>query len=122
MHIVSFNREMYTDVATAITKPGGLAVLGVLFKQESRGMLLKSMGDFLKALPSVKEPHKQVSIPAFKPGGLLGGHTSSFYRYRGSLTTPPCTENVIWTVLHDKIPVSAQQVYKLYFSYIRSKF
>ncbi|KAG1369696.1 alpha carbonic anhydrase 1, chloroplastic [Cocos nucifera] len=30
---------------------------------------------------------------------VLKRHTNKYYRYFGSLTTPPCTENVIWTIL-----------------------
>ncbi|KMZ73116.1 hypothetical protein ZOSMA_153G00080 [Zostera marina] len=33
-----------------------------------------------------------------------------YYRYMGSLTTPPCTEGVIWTVMEQIRPISAKQV------------
>ncbi len=33
-----------------------------------------------------------------------------YYRYGGSLTTPPCTSGLVWTVFEHKIPISHRQV------------
>lgn len=35
---------------------------------------------------------------------------TNYYRYKGSLTTPGCTEAVIWTLFEDPIPLSMEQV------------
>ena len=37
---------------------------------------------------------------------------TGYFRYIGSLTTPPCTEGIIWTVYNTKINISASQVIK----------
>lgn len=36
----------------------------------------------------------------------------SYYSYFGSYTTPPCHEGVLWTIMHDPIEVSAEQIKK----------
>lgn len=41
---------------------------------------------------------------------MLPENLSHFYRYQGSLTTPPCSESVIWTVFHSPIVLSHTQV------------
>lgn len=46
----------------------------------------------------------------FSPSELLPENRNSFFRYHGSLTTPPCTESVIWTIFHETNPISKSQV------------
>lgn len=33
-----------------------------------------------------------------------------YYRYQGSLTTPACSEAVVWTIFEEPIPLSREQV------------
>lgn len=40
----------------------------------------------------------------------LQKRTGSYFRYMGSLTTPPCTENVIWNILGKVRQISKEQV------------
>lgn len=44
---------------------------------------------------------------------LLPKKTSSFYNYMGSLTTPPCSEGVLWFIFDHAITVSTQQLIQL---------
>ncbi|CAF4396135.1 unnamed protein product, partial [Adineta steineri] len=37
----------------------------------------------------------------------------SFIRYMGSLTTPPCSEGVIWTIFTNTIPINEDSVNQL---------
>lgn len=42
--------------------------------------------------------------------GFLSPNTSAFYTYRGSLTMPPCSEAVTWTVFDRLLDVGEEQV------------
>jgi carbonic anhydrase len=33
-----------------------------------------------------------------------------FYRYDGSLTTPPCTPDILWSVMQTPVEMSAGQI------------
>ena len=49
------------------------------------------------------------AVAAINPNGLLPAKLG-YYRYPGSLTTPPCSEVVEWLVLTDPIQVAAADV------------
>ncbi|KAE8654445.1 Detected protein of unknown function [Hibiscus syriacus] len=54
---------------------------------------------------------RQPDIPLLSINPEKVGFTdSSYYRYNGSLTVPPCTEGVIWTVFQEIKQVSRGQV------------
>lgn len=48
----------------------------------------------------------------FRLGTLLPhvAQLSRYYRYQGSLTTPDCSEAVIWTVFEEPVGISREQV------------
>ncbi|KAJ9184486.1 hypothetical protein P3X46_004206 [Hevea brasiliensis] len=57
-----------------------------------------------------QNPHIPLGIVDSK---LVGKKTRKYYRYMGSLTTPPCTENVVWHILGKTRTVTEKQVQTL---------
>ncbi|VDN97690.1 unnamed protein product [Rodentolepis nana] len=116
MHIVSYDYELYESFAEAAKGFEGLAVLGLVFHEDSeievQNTMLYRMGEFLKMVDKIKTPMAEVNLTAFPLNALLdiGRGSTRFYRYEGSLTTPPCTENVYWTVFATSIPVTPSQL------------
>lgn len=51
-----------------------------------------------------------VTLPDFKLRHLMPMMFGDYFRYDGSLTTPPCYQSVQWTVFWQKIPISSVQV------------
>ena len=49
----------------------------------------------------------------FNLSQLMKANERQFFRYTGSLTTPPCTEGVIWTIFTNKIPIEEKSLNKL---------
>jgi carbonic anhydrase len=91
---------------------GTLAVLGILFDRQ------RDDNPYLNDLLSVLNRTVNTSISVEQQidlSRLLPTSPSPrFYRYNGSLTTPPCTEGVIWTLLTRTVPMSSYQVRALF--------
>lgn len=69
----------------------------------------------IEALEQVVKSDTTTSLPElFSPEELLPQDITHFFRYYGSLTTPPCLESVVWTVLKTSIPISKEQVWELH--------
>jgi carbonic anhydrase len=84
---------------------GALAVVGVLMETGKPNAVLNKVVSTMpqKAGPAVK------ADAAIDPNGLLPRRLG-YYRYEGSLTTPPCSETVDWLLLTDPIQVADTDV------------
>lgn len=60
--------------------------------------------------PVRSPPGQMTSVPPFSVKELLPAELAQFFRYNGSLTTPPCYQSVLWTVFSQKVQISAKQV------------
>lgn len=81
---------------------GGLGVVGVLMRP---GRANKVFAKIVATMPAQEGPPVKAD-PAIDPNLLLPIRRS-YYRYEGSLTTPPCSETVDWMLL--TVPMQVAQ-------------
>ncbi|MBV2235013.1 MAG: carbonic anhydrase family protein [Sterolibacterium sp.] len=84
---------------------GQLAYLAILLEKGDAHPLIQTLWNNLP-LEVGQELLPEVSID---PASLLP-ENRAYWTYMGSLTTPPCTENVLWLVLKQPVQVSPEQV------------
>lgn len=85
---------------------GRLAVVAVLMDPGAENPFIQTLWNHLPL-----ERNETVAPPgvAIDPATFLP-EDRRYYTYMGSLTTPPCTENVQWLVLKQPVQVSAEQI------------
>ena len=93
-------------VAHLVHKAGDnkLAVVGVLFKLGKENAALKPIFDNLPPKDPMTRP-----LNVFNPADLIPADPT-YFGYVGSLTTPPCSEDVKWHVMKTPIEISYAQL------------
>ena len=101
------NGKAYPMVAHLVHKSddGKLAVIAVLLKQGKANAALKPVFD---GLPQAANDKAALGEP-FNVADLLPSDRG-YYKFMGSLTTPPCSEGVQWQVLKQPVEVSRDQI------------
>ncbi|GFV47629.1 carbonic anhydrase [Trichonephila clavipes] len=61
-------------------------------------------------LDDIRTEGSKVDMDDFTLESLLPDDLMPYYRYEGSLTTPPCSEIVTWTIFKDFVPISEKQL------------
>ncbi|MBR81115.1 MAG: hypothetical protein CL444_04915 [Acidimicrobiaceae bacterium] len=89
--------------------PAKLAVIGVMIDEGPENAALKEIWENLPKPARHDGGHQIVPSYTLDPTSLIP-REGDYFQYRGSLTTPPCTENVFWTVMEKPIEMSAAQV------------
>jgi carbonic anhydrase len=84
---------------------GQIAVVVVLLEKGAEHPLIQTLWDNLPL-----ERDVEVAPEAVIDLNVLLPESRAYWTYMGSLTTPPCTEGVLWMVLKQPVQVAADQV------------
>jgi carbonic anhydrase len=101
------NGRQYDMVAHLVHKDaeGRLAVVAVLLERGQDQGLIQTVWNYLPL-----ERGDTYAAPVPIDLSQLLPKDRAYFSYMGSLTTPPCTEGVLWMVLRQPVPVSTQQI------------
>ena len=101
------NGRQYDMVAHLVHKDvdGKMAVVAVLLDRGSAQAIVQAVWNNLP-LEKGDEVHAGTRIDLSQ----LLPEDKRYYTYMGSLTTPPCSEGVLWMVMKQPVPISVEQV------------
>jgi carbonic anhydrase len=101
------NGRQFEMVAHLVHKDteGRLAVIAVLLDRGSAHPLVQTVWNNLPL-----EKGEEVPAKALIDLNVLLPTERSYFTYMGSLTTPPCSEGVLWMVMKEPVSLSAEQI------------
>ncbi|KAJ3090297.1 hypothetical protein HK102_004186 [Quaeritorhiza haematococci] len=90
-----------------MTPQNNIAVVGLFFEigQQPSNFLNQLIPQF----PQLTKKDEPKVLPTLSLAEVVPAFAPPFWRYEGSLTTPPCTEGVQWTVVDKPIAMSIEQ-------------
>ncbi len=86
---------------------GNLAVVAVMFVEGDENRSIAAAWSAEKPIPAAGS-QRELDRPLEATGLLPPRH--DYYRFNGSLTTPPCSEGVRWLVLKETVAASKAQI------------
>lgn len=102
------NGKRFDMVAHLVHKAdnGQLAVVAVLLERGAENPTIQTLWNNLPLEKNltVAPPAAAVNLNAFLPA------SRDYYTYMGSLTTPPCSEGVLWLVMKQAVGISEEQL------------
>ncbi|MDP2825109.1 MAG: carbonic anhydrase family protein [Sulfuritalea sp.] len=101
------NGKLYDMVVHLVHKndEGQLAVIAVLLEKGGEHPLIQILWNNMPLERDMEvSPAEPIDLAQMLP------ENRSYWTYMGSLTTPPCTEGVLWMVMKQPLQVSADQV------------
>uniref|UniRef100_A0A9L0T6S9 Receptor-type tyrosine-protein phosphatase gamma n=1 Tax=Equus caballus TaxID=9796 RepID=A0A9L0T6S9_HORSE len=112
MQIFFYNPDDFDSFQTAISENRIIGAMAVFFQVSPRDN--SALDPIIHGLKGVVHHEKETFLDPFVLRDLLPSSLGSYYRYTGSLTTPPCSEIVEWIVFRKPVPISYHQLEAFY--------
>merc|ERR1711935_778605 len=112
IHLVHKKTD-YDSVGASLDYNDGLAVIGIFFQVDDTSD--DGLEDIIAAAETIAAASDQVDADAEVAGSInmstfLYQTGRSYYYYKGSLTTPPCSETVDWHVMEGAIRITEEDL------------
>ncbi|XP_048212025.1 receptor-type tyrosine-protein phosphatase gamma isoform X3 [Perognathus longimembris pacificus] len=112
MQIFFYNPDDFDSFQTAISENRIIGAMAIFFQVSPRDN--SALDPIIHGLKGVVHHEKETFLDPFVLRDLLPASLGSYYRYTGSLTTPPCSEIVEWIVFRKPVPISYHQLEAFY--------
>uniref|UniRef100_A0A8D2ZQ44 protein-tyrosine-phosphatase n=1 Tax=Scophthalmus maximus TaxID=52904 RepID=A0A8D2ZQ44_SCOMX len=112
MQIYMYNSDDFDSLGAALREKRIIAGMAVFFQVGGKDN--PAVDPIIHGLKGVVHHEKETFLEPFVLKDLLPSSLGSYYRYTGSLTTPPCSKVVEWIVFSRPIYVSYKQLEAFY--------
>ncbi|XP_075144644.1 carbonic anhydrase 7-like [Haematobia irritans] len=113
LHMVHRNSK-YKSMEEAIGQPDGFSVISRFVDARDYYQEFEALNPIVTSLPYIRKFKSQMEIPIFSLRDFIDdireNENQLYYTYRGSLTTPPCSDNVNWFIFPKPLRVSSSQL------------
>ncbi|MCJ8729428.1 hypothetical protein PDJAM_G00106170 [Pangasius djambal] len=112
VQIFFYNSDDFDSLNTAIKERRIIAAMAVFFQVGKKNNVAAE--PIIAGLKRVVHHEKETNLAPFVLRDLLPSSLGSYYRYTGSLTTPPCSKVVEWIILSRPVYLSYHQLEAFY--------
>uniref|UniRef100_A0A8C1XKX5 protein-tyrosine-phosphatase n=1 Tax=Cyprinus carpio TaxID=7962 RepID=A0A8C1XKX5_CYPCA len=112
MQIYFYNSDDFDSLSTAIKERRIIAAMAVFFQVAKKDNIAAE--PIITGLKRVVHHEKETNLVPFILRDLLPSTLGSYYRYTGSLTTPPCSKVVEWIIFSRPVYLSYHQLEAFY--------
>ncbi|XP_060897489.1 protein tyrosine phosphatase receptor type Ga [Labrus mixtus] len=112
MQIYMYNSDDFDSLGAALREKRIIAAMAVFFQVGGKDN--PAVDPIIHGLKGVVHHEKETVLEPFVLKDLLPSSLGSYYRYTGSLTTPPCSKVVEWIIFSRPIYVSYKQLEAFY--------
>uniref|UniRef100_A0A4W6F839 protein-tyrosine-phosphatase n=1 Tax=Lates calcarifer TaxID=8187 RepID=A0A4W6F839_LATCA len=109
MQIYMYNSDDFDSLSAALREKRIIAAMAVFFQVGGKDN--PAVDPIIHGLKGVVHHEKETFLEPFVLKDLLPSSLGSYYRYTGSLTTPPCSKVVEWIIFSRPIYVSYKQAF-----------